>query len=131
VKVGDLLEPGKAVLEIAEEKGFIFEAIVPSEEIGLLKVGLPARVKLDAFDYQKYGTLAGSVRFISPDSGVPRGGQTPVYVVKIALEGDEVGRGELKGRVKLGMAGRVEVVTDQESLLSLLVRRIRQSISLG
>lgn len=139
VKVGDLLEPGRTVLEIAEQNGFAFEALVPSEEIGLLQLGMTARLKLDAFDYQKYGTLPGTVAFISPDSGVPRTQQSgappsaaaPAYLVKIALSGDEIGRDQFKGKVKLGMAGRVEIVTDQESLLSLLVRRIRQSISLG
>jgi multidrug resistance efflux pump len=141
VKVGDLLEPGKVVLEIAEQRGFVFEAMVPSEEIGHLKVGMPARVKLDAFDYQKYGAVEGAVRFISPDSGVaqsaPAGGtqvgtpQTPFYVVKIAIDGGEFGRGEFAARVKLGMAGRVEIVTERESLLSILVKKVRKSISLG
>jgi hypothetical protein len=51
--------------------------------------------------------------------------------VRIELDGGEVGRGPWQGRVKLGMAGQAEIVTDRESLLSLLVRKIRQSISLG
>jgi multidrug efflux pump subunit AcrA (membrane-fusion protein) len=146
VKVGDILEPGKPLLEIAEQRGFVFEALIPSEEIGLLNEGMTARLKLDAFDFQKYGALEGVVRFIAPDSGVAqgpsatapgagadgaRGPQTPVYVVKIAIEREEFGRGELTARIKLGMAGRVEIVTEQESLLSILVRKVRRSISLG
>jgi multidrug resistance efflux pump len=140
VKVGELVPQGKVILEVAEEKGFIFEAVVPSEEIGLLKVGMTARVKLDAFDYQKYGVVPGVVQFISPDSGVAqapnggpaaKGGQTPFYVVRIALESDEFSRGRFPGRVKLGMAGHVEIVTEQESLLTILVKKVRQSISLG
>ena len=73
LKVGDLLEPGKPVVEIAAAAGFLFEAAVPSEEIGHLRVGMPARIKLDAYDYQRYGTLEGTVGFVSPDSGVPEG----------------------------------------------------------
>jgi hypothetical protein len=53
------------------------------------------------------------------------------YTVRIALERDTLGRGRFRGRVKLGMAGQADIVTGQESLLSLLVKRIRQSISLG
>jgi membrane fusion protein, hemolysin D len=140
VKVGELVPQGKVILEVAEEKGFIFEAVVPSEEIGHLQVGMPARVKLDAFDYQKYGVVPGTVQFISPDSGIAqtangapaaKGGQSPYYVVRIALESDEFSRGRFPGRVKLGMAGHVEIVTEQESLLTILVRKVRQSISLG
>jgi multidrug resistance efflux pump len=64
VKVGDLLEPGKAVVEIAPQEGFLFEAAVPSEEVGRLEVGMAARVKLDAYDFQRYGTLGGTVCFL-------------------------------------------------------------------
>jgi multidrug resistance efflux pump len=131
VKVGDVLEPGKAVVEVAEQKGFLFEASVPSEEVGHLRVGMPARVKLDAYDYQRYGTLGGTVCFLAPDSTVPEGARAAVYLVRIAVEGDRVGRGEFQGPVKLGMSGQVDVVTGQQSLLALLVKRIRQTISLG
>ena len=131
VKVGDVLETGKAVVEIAGQKGFRFEVTVPSEEVARLREGLPVRIKLDAYDYQRYGTLSGTVCFISPDSAMPDGAKTLVYLVRIAVEGDELGRGELHGKVKLGMAGQAEIITHQESLLSLLVKKISQSISLG
>jgi multidrug efflux pump subunit AcrA (membrane-fusion protein) len=131
VKVGDLLPSGKAVVEIAEQKGFIFEVSVPSEEVGRLQLDMTARIKLDSFDYQKYGTLEGRVCFISPDSGIAEGLRQPTYLVRIELAGDEVGRGEFHGRVKLGMAGQAEIITGREGLLSLLLKKIRQSISLS
>jgi len=131
VKVGDLLERGKPVVEIAAQQGFRFEAAVPSEEVGHLRVGMPARIKLDAYDYQRYGTVAGTVVFVAPDSGMPAGQHTVTYLVKIQLEEEELRRGESRGRVKLGMAGQAEIVTGQERLLTLLVKKIRQTISLG
>ncbi len=69
--------------------------------------------------------------FLSPDSGTGNGNQTATYLVKIALAANELGRGELRGQVKLGMAGQVDIVTGQERLLTLLIKKIRQSISLG
>jgi hypothetical protein len=119
------------VVEIAEQQGFRFEALVPSEEVGYLRVGLPARIKLDAYDYQRYGTVAGTVVFISPDSSVPAGQGTATYLVKVELAADALGRGDLRGWVKLGMAGQAEIVTGQESLFVLFVKQIRQTISLG
>jgi multidrug resistance efflux pump len=130
VKVGDILERGKPAVEIAEQRGFRFEAAVPSEEVGDLRVGLPARVKLDAYDYQRYGTAPGAVCHIAPDSGVAAG-RGATYLVKVELQADEVGRGELRGQVKLGMAGQVEIQTGRESLLRLLWKKIRHTISLG
>jgi multidrug resistance efflux pump len=130
VKVGDVLEPGRPVAEIAEQKGFLFEAAVASEEVGHLRVGMPARIKLDAYDFQRYGTVLGKVCYLSPDSGLAQGQQKATYTVRIAVEGDEVGRGEFRGRIKLGMSGQAEIVTGRESLLALLAKRIRRTISL-
>jgi HlyD family type I secretion membrane fusion protein len=131
LKAGDVLESGRPVAEIAEQEGFRFEAAVASEDVGHLRVGMPARIKLDAYDYQRYGTLEGTVCFLSPDSGLPEGQRTATYVVKIAVSRAEVGRGQHRGRIRLGMAGQAEIITGRESLLSLLVKKIRQTISLG
>jgi hypothetical protein len=54
-----------------------------------------------------------------------------VYLVRIKVRSDEVRRGEWVGKVKLGMAGQVEIVTGQEPLLHILVKKIRHAISLG
>jgi hemolysin D len=132
VKPGDILtERGKPVAEVAEQNGFLFEASVPNEDIGRLRAGMPVRLKLDAFDYQKYGTLGGTVSYIAPDSGPPDGQRPTTYTVKIKLAGNEVERGDVRGRVKLGMSGQVDIITGRESLLLLLLRKIRQGISLG
>jgi HlyD family secretion protein len=131
LRVGDILERGRPVLEIAEQNGFRFEVAVPSEEVGDLRLGMPARIKLDAFDYQKYGTISGKVVFIAPDSTIPSGQQVITYLVRIELEGEEVGRGDLRGRVKLGMAGQTDIVIDRESLLALLLTKLRRMISFG
>jgi multidrug efflux pump subunit AcrA (membrane-fusion protein) len=131
IKVGDVLEPGKAAVEIAPQTGFLFEAAVASEDVGHLRVGMTARIKLDAYDYQRYGTVRGTVCFVSPDSGVSEGQVQATYTVRITLASDEVGRGEYRGRVKLGMSGQVDIVTGGESLLVLLLQRLRQTISLG
>jgi adhesin transport system membrane fusion protein len=131
VKVGDVLEPGKPVMEVARQGGLLFEASVASEEVGHLKIGMRASIKLDAYDYQRYGTAEGRVVYLSPDSGVDREKRTTTYIVRIILDRDTLGRGEFRGLVKLGMAGNVDIVTGRESLLSLLLKRIRQTISLG
>ena len=126
VKVGDLLEPGRSFAEVAEQAGYRFEATVPSEEVGRLAVGMPARIKLDAYDYQRYGTVEGTVCFIAPDSGQA----AAEFIVRIELKGDTVGRGDWHGLVRLGMGGQAEIVTGRESLLSLLKKRSKQAISL-
>lgn len=40
-------------------------------------------------------------------------------------------RRDFRGQLKLGMTGQPEIVTQRESLLSILIHGIRRSISLG
>ncbi|MBX9791095.1 MAG: HlyD family secretion protein [Pirellulales bacterium] len=153
--VGDVVPSGAPVYEVAARDGFCFESLITSEDVGLLREGLPSRVKFDAYDYQLYGSLGGNVSFISPDtqpavalapenatSGgalatMSRTGQRQstgpgvTYRVRVSLAGDQVGKGLYQGAVKLGMAGKVEIVTDRRTILSILFKRIRSSISLG
>lgn len=129
LKEGEIVEPGRVVAELAVQKGFRFEIQVPSTDVGQLREGMPARVKLAAFDYERYGTVPGTVGFVSPDSRSSEPGRA-AYTVRIDLDGDEVGRGEARGRVKLGMAGQAEIVTRRESVLALLVKKVRQPVRL-
>ena len=153
--VGDVVPNGSPVFEVAAQDGFCFESLITSEDVGLLAKGLPSRVKFDAYDYQLYGSLGGAVSFISPDTNpavavspdnatsggtlatMNRVGQRQAtgpgvtYRVRVTLAGDQVGKGVYHGTVKLGMAGRVEIVTDRRTILSILLKRIRSSISLG
>ncbi len=133
-KVGDIIEPGKLGISMVRQSGFQFEVAIPNSEIAHLRVGLPSRIKLDAYDYQKYGTLDGTLKMVAPDSQVaegPEGTQVALYQAEITLTQDEIGRGKHRGRIKLGMTGRAEIVTGKESILMLLLRRIRQTVSLG
>ena len=126
-KEGEIVEPGRVVAEIAVQKGFRFEAQVPSADVGPLREGMPARIKLTAFEFERYGTLPGTVCFVSPDSK----GTDPAYTVRVELDGDEVGRGEFRGRVKLGMTGQAEFVVRRETVLALLGKKVRHAVRLG
>ena len=67
---------------------------------------------------------------IAPDSTVGEG-KGAAYVVRVEVDAEEVGHGSLRGPVKLGMAGQAEIVLERRSLLSILVQRLRRTISLG
>jgi HlyD family secretion protein len=146
IDAGDVLEPGKPVMEIAPRNGYRFEAAVLSEDVGNVRVGMPVRIKFDAYDYQKYGVMNGTVTYLSPDSRLPHDEQEgaaaqsqppanrnspAVYLVRVEMQADAIGRGELRGAVKLGLGGTAEIVTDRESVLIIFFRKIRQTISLG
>ncbi|MCC6491625.1 MAG: HlyD family efflux transporter periplasmic adaptor subunit [Pirellulales bacterium] len=142
---GDVLAPGKPVMEIAPREGYRFEATIASEDVGHVQAGMPVRIRFDAYDYQRYGVMTGTVTYLSPDSQLPRSNEEgsaasppggsrkapAMYLVRIRMDGEVVGRGEWQGAVKLGLGGAAEIVTDRESLLKIFFRKIRQTISLS
>ena len=132
VKVGDIVEAGKVGVVVTQQSDIVFEAVVANEDVAFLRDGFPTQIKLDAFPHQAYGSFNGVVAFISPDaepgsSGVSRRG----YRIKIKLDRERLGPNLGNQAVKLGMTGHAEIITGKESVLSLLLRQIRQSVSLG
>ncbi len=70
------------------------EVSIASKDIGQLGTDEPARIKFDAFPFQKHGTASGTLRTISRDSfasnardgkGNPDGSAPPVYRARIRL----------------------------------------------
>jgi HlyD family secretion protein len=68
---GTVVQPGQMVTQIAPQGvPLIFRAEMPSQESGFLRVGMPVKLKFDAYPFQDYGVLEGKLRWISPDSKV-------------------------------------------------------------
>lgn len=132
-RAGDILPLGKPAFEVAPEEGFRFEATVASEDVGQLKVGMPVKLRFDAYDYRTYGTLDGEVCFLSPDSAPANtDGETSKdvrYVVRVDLKGSELGRNSLRGEVKLGLGGVAEVIVDRASILEIILKKMQGTIS--
>lgn len=130
IAVGDLVTAGRLPLAITQQTGLRVDAAIGAADVGMLRVGMPVRVKLDAYDYRRHGTVAGTVAYISPDTLASAGGRVSYYLVSVELGGAEAQRSAARGPLKIGMTGQVEIVTGRERLLSLFVSGIRQAISL-
>ncbi|MCG8374878.1 MAG: HlyD family efflux transporter periplasmic adaptor subunit, partial [Chlorobiales bacterium] len=89
---GARVRPGEVVMEILPTTSrLIVEGKLRPADIGFVHVGMPASVKLDAYDYSIYGMLKGSVVYISPDAITEMApqGELLYYRVQIRLDEDE------------------------------------------
>ncbi len=125
---GEIVQRGDSLMVISQQSGMQMEAYVESRDAGLIKTGMKTKIRLEAFDYQKYGTLGGTIVFISPDSNVNEG--KVIYSIRIDLDREEIGFGALQGKVKLGMVGTAEIVTGKETILSIVFRKFRKKIDI-
>jgi adhesin transport system membrane fusion protein len=72
--IGGVLRAGDELMQISPTEGeIVFELKVNPADIGQLSLGLPAAIRLDAFDFSVYGSLAGKLTYLSSDTLAEQG----------------------------------------------------------
>ena len=95
--------------------------------------GLPATVKLDAFDYAIYGTLQGTLGYISPDTlseTAPNGQAQTYYRVHIKLSpGVNQHPKSHELILKPGMTASLDIQTGRRSIFTYLLKPLFKAFS--
>ena len=67
--IGGVVTPAQKLMVVVPQGAqLVIKASVLNKDIGFIREGMPVSVKIDTFDYQKYGILNGAVRSISKHS---------------------------------------------------------------
>jgi adhesin transport system membrane fusion protein len=131
--VGGVLRPGDEIMQISPVgDSMVIEVKITPADVGQIKVGMPASVKVDAYDYGIYGALDGELIYISPDVLVEQGpsGQTQTYYrAHIRLYEKQNNPRAAMISLKLGMTGTVDVRTGSRSVFRYLTKPIFKSFS--
>lgn len=127
--IGGALRPGEEIMQVAPQlRSVAIEVKVNPADIGFLKVGLPANVKFDTYDYSVYGSVEGIVSYISPDSlieQVPNGAANTFYRAKIEVPPEQLEK--LKQQqvvIKLGMSASADIKTGSRTILRYILKPI-------
>ena len=131
--LGGVAKPGEEIMQIVPvDDDLIIEAKVKPADIAFIKPGLPATVKLDAYDYSIYGALEGIVIYISADTlnEDVRNNEQPYYRVQIKTsERNLLGRNNERIEIQPGMTATVEIKTGKKTVLRYLTKPITKTIS--
>jgi len=131
--VGGVVPAGATIMEIVPiGPRVLVEARIKPSDIGFVRVGLPAEVKLSAYDYYTYGGLKGTVEYISPDAlgDEPKTAQQDANSYYRALIRSDVSTLKAKGKplsVMPGMTATIEVRTGERSVLQFLLKPVLKS----
>src|SRR5579883_425969 len=136
--VGGIVTPAQ-VLAVVVPLGsrLEIEASLSNDDVGFVNAGQEAAIKVDAFNFSRYGLLHGHVLGISPDAiardardggqpspghsvGAPESGD-PFYAVRVSLDQQQFQVGERKLELGPGMAVSVEVKTGSRRIISYLL----------
>lgn len=131
--IGAVLRPGDEIMQVLPTgDDLIIEAKVRSADIGFVRTGLPASIKLDAYDYSIYGSMEGLVHYISPDALIektPQGDQayyrSHIRITAKRFKGDKAKTVEIQP----GMTATVEVITGANTVLGYLVKPVFKTLS--
>jgi adhesin transport system membrane fusion protein len=133
--VGGVIQAGQPILEIVPtEDEMLVEAYVKPADVAFLKVGQAAVVKLTAYDFNKYGGLAGRIEHLSPDTlrderqrrpGTPVELEEGLYRILVRIEGAEAVRHGLRLQPSPGMTALVDIRTGHKTVLEYLFRPLQ------
>lgn len=123
--LGGVVKPGQVLLEIVptEDKLLVEAKIIP-KDIAFIHVGLPARVKITAYDFTRYGGLDGVVELISADTTQDEEGNS-YYVVRIRTTESSMDReNKVDMTIIPGMLTSVDVMVSKRTVLEYILTPI-------
>lgn len=121
---GAVVAPGGAVFEIVPSDDKLrMEVQVLPRDIGFVKLGQRATVKVDAFDYSRFGAVQARVSGISPTSLKNPQNGAPYYRVELTLDQPYVGQDQSK-RLIPGMTGEADIATGRKTLFQYLTKPV-------
>ena len=141
--IGGVVTPAQALLVVVPSDSHLeIEAMVTNHDIGFVRAGLDAEIKVDTFDFTRYGLLHGKVRSVSQDAilrddptdksaadrqpGSVAGtsephGQELSYSARITLDQTQIDVDGTPVNLAPGMAVTVEIKTGSRRIISYLL----------
>jgi adhesin transport system membrane fusion protein len=117
--MGGVVKPGEALLEITPSEGPVaVEARVRPNDRASLRAGLTTQVRIGAYDYAVYGSLAGRLVEVSADTLADESGQR-YYRVLIQTDAPTARMAAVS--ILPGMTASADVVLGQRSVLTYLL----------
>ncbi len=127
--VGGVLQPGGKLMEIVPlEDQLLVETRINPRDIAYIRPGLPATVKITAYDSSIYGDLKGEVEMVSPDTLQDEVKRDQFYYrVYVRTRSAELkNRNGKRFPILPGMVANVEIKTGQKTVLDYLIKPLNK-----
>jgi HlyD family type I secretion membrane fusion protein len=127
--IGGVIAPGSVVAEVVPvgQQLQAFTRVIP-RDIGNVRVGQKVQLKVQAYDYSRYGSIAGRVDSISAGTFQDEKTGEPYYKVRVNLERTYAGNQKGRNLLVPGMTLTADILTDRTNLLMYLLSPIRKGI---
>lgn len=122
---GGVIQPGEPIMEVIPiEDRLLVEAKIKPRDVAFLVPGMPAKVKITAYDYSIYGYLNGTLEQISADtvSQDTLQGKEFYYMVQIKTNNSQLMRNGEALPIIPGMVAEVDILSGKRSVMNYLLR---------
>lgn len=127
--IGGVIETGQLIMQIVPLEGnLIVETKINPRDIGHIKIGQNAKVKVSSYDFSRYGTVEGTVEYLSASTFVDEEG-VKYYQGRVSLSKNYVGNDPRKNIIVPGMTVQTDIVTGSKSILQYLMKPIHSSVT--
>jgi adhesin transport system membrane fusion protein len=122
--IGGVVEPAMRLVEIVplDDKLKIIARVKPND-IAFLHPGQDVKVKITAYETQKYGTLKGKLVRVGANSVTDREGNI-FFEIEVRTDKNHMGSDEHPLPVTPGMVAQTEIITGKRTILEYLLKPI-------
>ena len=131
--LGGVIRAGEEVMQIVPiEDDLVVEVKIKPSDVAFLKPGLEANVKIDSYDFTRYGSLKGKVLYISPDTLTEntKQGEISYYRMQVKTIGKRFsGKKDIDIEIQTGMTATVEIKTGSNTVLNYLTKPLVKTLN--
>jgi hemolysin D len=118
-RVGDIVPAGAAIATVIPADAQLFvEATVTNKDVGFLRPGVEARIKVDAFPFQQFGTARARVIKV-----LPAAGDNASFVVQLEMLDQKLRVNGTEYSLFSGLAVHADLITGRRRMLEVLMQR--------
>lgn len=122
--IGGIVESAEPLMEIVPiEEELVVEARLSPTDRGYVEEGKPARIKISAYDFIRYGTLQGTVDNVAADTEVTNNGEA-YYLVTIRTDRHYLGEERNRYPISPGMEATADIHAGTLTVLEYLIRPV-------
>lgn len=120
--IGAVVRPSEILLEITpSDQRIVIETRSNPDDRAHLRRGLPARVRIGAYDYSTYGTFEGHVTGVSADTLIDER-DNRYYRVNVEVDvSNDTSRARQPGVLMPGMAASADIAVGKRTILSYIL----------
>jgi hemolysin D len=124
---GDKVQANAPLGGIAPSKSrSVVKVEIAENDRAFLREGLPVKLKFNAFPYQRYGVIDGTLEYVSPATKPSAQTKLPVYEARISVEREYYQVAGTRYPLRYGMTAAVEIIVRERRLIDLALDPFRQ-----